>query len=295
MKLHALCAFALAGGLAACAQDEAAGPKGLKVAVAPLDYPGIFDVCYGITVFNGDPAITGEGAPDTVWSQQGICSQTYGSLGGGDITYIGTCDADPSGRENYVDLVLESIETENDGFLDDQNNSEDGDPDFENPCPEPGSCVVHFACNENQDTLVPFNLTIMRDAEQGFFDVAVNFDDIFCSTKFDNCNTDGEIIELLYGDTNGETIPANAGVPATPIIDGAGRDQTAVFALACTAGPGVDINTEILYSQIKITCGAKSFSLPLVDEFGDGLEQGNNAVKDPRDEEDAPFFLNRRV
>ncbi len=63
----------------------------------------------------------------------------------------------------------------------------DGDADFENPCAEAGDCVLSFPCVENEDVFVEFNITVMRDAEQGFFDIAVNFEDIFCSAKFDSC------------------------------------------------------------------------------------------------------------
>ncbi len=268
LRLLALSSLSLLG---ACA-DEVAGPKGpLQIAVAPLSYPGLADVCYGLTVYNGDPSVFGT---DTVWSQTGVCSSQYGNTEGGDITYIGPCDADVDGN-NFVELVLESVEVEGGDILDDQNTTIDGDADFENPCPEGAPCTLDFECVENADVFVEFNLTIMRDAEQGFFDVAVNFDDIFCSFKFDSCydNGDGDDIELLFGDTSGEV----------SIVDGDGRDHTAVFAMACTAGPGVDIDTEILISNVILTCGEQSFPLPLTN-----LDQGNQSVFfDPDDDGNA--------
>ncbi|MFO0747449.1 MAG: hypothetical protein U1F43_17560 [Myxococcota bacterium] len=115
--------------------------------------------------------------------------------------------------------------------------------------------------------LVEFDLAIMRDAQQGFFDVAVNFGDIFCSMKFDSCYDDGEgdDITLLFGDSAGES----------GVVDGDGRDHTAVFGLACTAGTGDAIDTSILYSSVQVTCPAPvgTFSIPLV-----GQEQGNHSV-----------------
>ena len=186
MKAHRLRLMALSsfGLLGACAAEGPSGP--LNVSVAPLTLPGIADVCYGLTVFNGVPATA-----DTVWSQQGICSSQYGNSGGGDITYIGTCDAD-SGSNNYVELILETIEVDGGTILDDQFTVQappdgDGDADFTNPCAEAGDCVLNFPCVENEDVFVEFNITVMRDAEQGFFDIAVNFEDIFCSAKFDSC------------------------------------------------------------------------------------------------------------
>ncbi len=177
-----LLALSSLGLLGACAADE--GPKGpLTVAVAPLTLPGIADVCYGLTVFNGNPS----GSPDTVWSLEGICSSQYGNSTGGDITYIGTCDAD-SGTNNYVQLILESIENDQDDFLLDQTDVEPGqDSDFINPCADAGDCILDFPCKENEDVFVEFNITVMRDAEQGFFDIAVNFEDVFCSAKADSC------------------------------------------------------------------------------------------------------------
>jgi len=39
---------------------------------------------------------------------------------------------------------------------------------------------------------------VVRAANQGFFDVAVSFDDIFCAAKFDCENADHTPLELLF-------------------------------------------------------------------------------------------------
>ena len=68
---------------------------------------------------------------------------------------------------------------------------------------------------ENTDVAVQFDITMARQADQGFFDVAVQFKDIFCSAKLDCQNADGSDLELLH-------TPAGA------------RDMTVVLGFACT-------------------------------------------------------------
>jgi len=260
--------------LGACADTSTVGTPGqkLEVAVAPLTLPNVADVCYGLTVYNGDPALLDDAVagndPDTVWSESGVCSTQFGNDGGGDVTYIGPCDASVTGN-NFVALVLETVQTTDGNTLDDQISSSgprgDRDADFENPCPWTTPCTLDFECEENADVLVEFNLTIMRDAEQGFFDVAVNFEDIFCSGKFDSCYdvtaNSGRPIELLFGDDDD-------------------RDHTAVAALACTAGPG-SAGTELLLTTPTVTCqgsnGPVEFGLDLAAPNGGDLG-GNHEV-----------------
>ncbi len=109
---------------------------------------------------------------------------------------------------------------------------------WEDPCGDQG-CTLHFDCNENEDTLVEFNFTVMRDAKQGFFDVAVNFEDVFCSAKYDTCydvgTADERPIELLFGP------------------DGA-RDHTGVMGLACAGNPNSVEATVLHRSEIWVWC-----------------------------------------
>ncbi|MFT7580424.1 MAG: hypothetical protein ACI9MR_002095, partial [Myxococcota bacterium] len=82
-------------------------------------------------------------------------------------------------------------------------------------------------CQENADVPVTFNVTLMRRAEQGFFDVAVNFRDIFCAAKLD-CQD-----AFLHQP------------------DGA-RGPTVIMAFACTTG---DLTLTHQYlSEITLTC-----------------------------------------
>ncbi len=181
MKAHSMRVLALASipALGGACADTDSGPTGpqVKIDVAALSLPGIDEACFGITVFNGVPGVQGT---DTVWSNSNVCSGQYGN-GQGDITYIGPCDAGVT-ENNHIQLVLNSLSANG------QSLSATGSPaDFVNPCAAPGDCVLEFECLENADVLVEFNLTVMRNAQQGFFDIVVNFEDIFCSAKFDSC------------------------------------------------------------------------------------------------------------
>ena len=57
---------------------------------------------------------------------------------------------------------------------------------------DPGPLVKTFPCTPNADTPVDFDVTVMRQANQGFFDVAVSFDAIFCAAKLDCCDVAGD-------------------------------------------------------------------------------------------------------
>ncbi len=234
-------AFLVPAALAACSADPQ-GP-GVDIAVAPLTLPGIVDICYGLTVYNGDPATLAtpdtDDDVDTVWSRANVCSTQYGNSDGGDITYVGTCDA--SVTTNFVALVLETVEVEAPGgslsgnILDDQLTAIGGDetPDFQNPCTDLEPCILDFPCVENADSLVEFNLTVLRRAEQGFFDIAVNFEDVFCSAKVDCVDADNDPITLVH-DADGN------------------RGPTLVTAFSCTAGPGAD--TTLHLDDIVLDC-----------------------------------------
>ncbi len=191
-----LCAFALLS--AACGGGEPTGSR-FELRVAPLDLAGVFDVEYTLSVWNGHTP------RQLVWTQSQIRSTRYGN-GLGDITYIGTCDADEPA--SMVELTLDHLFTKNaSGVL-----TEIPADSWQNPS-KPVSLKLYPTCKENQDVLVTFNVVVLRDAEQGFFDIAVNFSDVFCSAKV-GCNE-----ELLFN-AEGK------------------RDLTFIVGFACTSGVG---------------------------------------------------------
>lgn len=82
----------------------------------------------------------------------------------------------------------------------------------------------------------------MRPAGQGFFDIAVDLDDVFCSAKAD-CQGASGPLALLHN----------------PRLPGAPRDQTLVMGLTCTAGPNTD--TRIHWLDAAIVCGGVTYDL----------------------------------
>jgi hypothetical protein len=201
------------GSLSACA-DSSSGPTGpqgnLNLNVAPLNLPGITDADFGVVVTNGAGAV--------VWQESTLASTQYGD-GAGSLTYIGTCDAQEP--VHTIALTVNSL------------SSGGGDlfaaGEAVNPCPSGTPCELTATCEENADVSVVFNLAIMRDADQGFFDIAVNFNDIFCSAKVD-CQD-----ALLFN---------SAGV----------RAPTAVVGFACTSGASSTNSEEstILYTDFIV-------------------------------------------
>jgi hypothetical protein len=249
-----LLAVAALPPLSACSTDASPGSPGhgLKLSVAPLSLPAVDFACYDVEVSNGAAVVWSKGAPTRTRLGQDqtqtraavinppnpgaedvdtLCSDRFGSGAGGDIAYVGPCDA--SSAENTVTLWVDGIYGSGGTDI----------ADWRDPCP--GGCSLSFDCVENQDTLVEFNLVVMRDAQQGFFDVAVNFEDIFCSAKFDCVDPDtGRPIRLVFDPVTGQRVP------------------TAVLAFACTAGAGAD--THLYLSDVALTCdGQPPVSLSL--------------------------------
>ena len=181
MKAPSLRVLALASlpAFGACADTSGPAPidTGFTVTVAPLELDGIGEACYEIEI---------AGAEGTVVYLPEVCSGDYGNEEGGDITYIAPCDASPGADVDTGDGSLDGVQntvTVWPYLYDAEGNDLE---DWEDPCGDAG-CQLEATCAPNADTLVEFNFTIMRDAQQGFFDVAINFEDIFCSAKLDSC------------------------------------------------------------------------------------------------------------
>jgi len=249
MRMRVLIVGALA--LGACADTATTTPEGIKFKVAPLTLPGITNACYTLTVEND--------VGDTVWTKSEICADTYGD-NSGSITYIGPCDATDNNNSNEavgpagnsVTLELEGLWTGGDQLTDQNTTPAVPNPDFNNPCPVGTGCTLTFNCVENADVSVVFNISLMRSAKQGFFDIAVNFEDIFCSAKAD-CQD-----ELLF----------------QPDGEGSKRGPTAILAFACTAGEGSD--TTLWMSDVNITCDNV-----LVASFNPAAGEGQHSGEGP--------------
>lgn len=270
-------------GVIACTDSlPAPGGDGLRVTVAPLSLPSVGKVCYDVEVRNG-PDRTG----DIVWSRGtpglnggspdpgALCSSQFGNIGGGDIAYVGPCDAD--GQEDPSDAAGErtnSVTIWFDGLYDGGNAYVDpnGAQGWQNPCLDRDGheigCTLNVLCQENADALVEFNFTVMREANQGFFDVAVNFNDIFCSAKFDcayaaegvcsgpngTCTTGTLVAGKAACDTHADCVVED---PIELLHDGQGeRGRTFVLGFACTAGPGTDVDTELYLNDLELDCNS---------------------------------------
>lgn len=249
----------------AAGPDGSRGPsgEGLAVTVAGLTLPGVDDVCVDLRVMNasgvvwqrGDTTRTRlgadqvgsgpAGAPDTGT----VCSSRYGDAAANGLTYVGPCDAtsdtgERDGVQNEVTLWVDGLYS---------GGADVGD--WQDPCPS--GCTLEVDCAPNRDTLARFDLAVLRDARQGFFDVAVSFSDIFCSAKLDTCYADGDDLDLLD-----DPIRLLHGA-------GEGRDWTAVFGFACTAGPDAS-GTELMLGPLAVVCGELSFVIDPVGPVGTG-------------------------
>ncbi|PKN54026.1 MAG: hypothetical protein CVU56_28745 [Deltaproteobacteria bacterium HGW-Deltaproteobacteria-14] len=201
--------IALLSTLGACAGAAPEPAAEVTVTVAPLRLAGVADATYTLTVRNGADAV--------VWTRGGITSQGFGD-GAGSLSYVGTCDA--ASNPNEVEIRLDGL-SDATGPLAAQ--------DWVNPTP----VARDFTCVADADVAVDFDLTVLRGASQGFFDVSVNFDDIFCSAKLD-CVSD-------------------SGGPLTLLHDGTGaRVPSVVVGFACTAGPGQ--STTLYLDDVTVAC-----------------------------------------
>jgi len=242
--LHAALACTLAWTVTAC--DDATtlpdGPR-LAVDVAALNLQGVGDVVWDLEVDNGDG--------DVIW-QRRVTSSGYGD-GAGSASYVGTCDADPDVDDNTVKVwvvgVYAAAVTDAGSFAsgaDAGAGAVTGTPvDFENPT-EAGPLTRDVTCVENADVFVQFDVALMRPAQQGFFDIAINFNNVFCSAKLDCCYDD---------DDDG----CEAGEDITLLFDSGGqRARTFVLGFACTAGVSSDVATALHMDPIQLDCDVNS-------------------------------------
>ena len=214
----------------------------VAVSVAALDLAGVGDVVWDVEVSNGAGAV--------VW-QRRLTSSGYGD-GGGSASYVGPCDADPAVAQNTVKVWVAGIYTApvavagpfafgaTTGIVP----GAAAPIDFDDPT---ATAPLQRAvpCAANADAAVHFDVALMRPASQGFFDISLNFNDIFCSAKVDcckdadlsgGCAEDGrEDLELLF-DASGA------------------RARTVVLGFACTAGRSGVATTALYLDDLALDC-----------------------------------------
>lgn len=209
------------------ASGDAPGER-FAIQIAPLTLAGVTDACYALTIIKGADPDTGT----TVVTKDHVCAGQYGDHAGA-ISFVGACDASGDGVSS-VRLVMEDLCQGGPCPAAPGGGTSIPTAEWRNPCAGPSGCVQRATCRANADEAVRFDITVARAAHQGFFDVAVNFADVFCSGKLDCESADHGPLELLFDPETGK------------------RAQTAVVAWACTAGPAAE--TWLYYDNVVIRC-----------------------------------------
>jgi len=236
--------LSLGGCLLAAPDEEAAGsgPE-LAVVVTALELASAGDVVWDVAVFSG--------SEEPVW-QRRLTSSAFGD-GAGSTTYVGPCDARPEAEHHTVDLWLvgvfaQPIPPGGAGAFNAGSAIGDGAVDgtalpVQSPTAS-GPIRESVTCLASEDVAVTFDVTVLRPASQGFFDVAIGYDELFCSAKFDCCY-----------DIDGEGCAADGADDILLLHDAGGaRGRTFILALSCTAGPGGDALTTLLMDSLELDC-----------------------------------------
>ncbi len=233
-------------GLAACVSGAPDAPAfdgpGVAIDVAARNLQGVGDVVWDLEVVNG------AAAPQIVW-QRRISSSAYGD-GAGSASYVGPCDASADANPNTVKVWVVGVYSAAVSALGSFASGGDGGVTgaalpFENPT-STGPLSRVITCSDNADVSVQFDVSLMRPAEQGFFDVAVSFNDIFCSAKFDCCD-----------DADGDGCDASGDEDIELLFQpGGARGPTMVLGLACTATVGTTAETELYLDALELDCTA---------------------------------------
>ncbi|TNF37139.1 MAG: hypothetical protein EP329_03915 [Deltaproteobacteria bacterium] len=228
LRSHAAAALAVAS-IAACSAASAPPDARLALSIAPLELAGVQDAEYRVTVANA--------SGETVWTRD-LTASAYGS--GGDVAYVGPCDADDN--DNTVTVEVLGLYAGPGQTL----------PIDAGAWRDPGPLSRDFTCVANADVPVRFDLTLARAATQGFFDVAVSFDDVFCSAKLDcGATTDpADDLHLLH-------------------TAGGDRGPTAVLGFACTGDPNGGAESHVYLDLLRVTCGGVE-DYVVVDPSGQG-------------------------
>jgi len=197
----------------------------VAIEVAPIELVGVGDAEYDLRVTTDDGAV--------VWERSAMRATAYGD--GQALSYVGPCDADAASQPNRVEVTLTAL-------FDDEGVALPAE-DWLSPTAG-GPAVREFECVADRDVAVDFDLTVARRASQGFFDVAVEFEDIFCSAKLDCVSEDGTSPILLVHGPDGARVPS------------------VVVGFACTTGDG-DGDMFMYMTDPVIDCGGVQVPLEL--------------------------------
>jgi len=226
--------------LGACARDGS-GPR-FEVDVAALGLADVGDVVWDIEVLNG------AATPAVVWRQR-VTSTQYGN-GAGSVSYVGPCDAsEPSHTVRLWLVGLYAAPIAAPGVFAAGSATAIAASPLDVASPTTTAPLVRTVdCVENADTEVRFDVTVMRPARQGFFDIAVAFNDIFCSAKLDCCD-----------DRDGNGCAADHSEDLLLLHDETGtRARTLVMGFACTAGAGQGVVTDLYLDALELDCDVGS-------------------------------------
>jgi len=203
------------------AEGAAAGSAFMDVTIAALTFDGVGDAVWDLRVANA--------GPETVLATR-LSSARFGD-GAGSASYVSPCDASAGANPNTVEVRLLGLYAEPVAELGAHGSPA---PSGALPAQLPDLLTQDVPCVANADQPVRFDVTILRPAEQGFVDIAVNFNDLHCSAKYD-CGAE----DLLF--------------------DGATRSTTHILGLACV---GPSAAPTLYLDAIAIDCGgAGSVSL----------------------------------
>jgi len=251
MLKHLTGLFICGASVAACSDASAPKPglegPAVAIEIAALSLQGAGDVVWDLEVVNGRTP-----TPDVVWRQR-ITASRYGD-GVGSTSYVGPCDASAGVNQNTVRLWVvgvydADVSAANAGaFAAGATTGVVGTAlPFQNPTTA-GPLTRTVTCSPNADARVTFDVTLMRPAEQGFFDIAVNFDDLFCAAKYDCCY-----------DAAGDGCAGDGSEDIDLLFDASGqRQRTHILGFACTAGVTSGVVTELFMDDLVLDCDVSS-------------------------------------
>lgn len=220
--------------LAACgaeAEPAFVGDGELGVRVAPLDLGAeVADAIFAVTVYDY--------AGHEVWHAGAISAAAYGMENG--VHYVGPCDS--QARPYSVHLVLLQLIGDRGQII--------PPTDYYNPTSPQAPLIRAVACGED----VTFDIDLARDEDEGFFDIGVKFDEVFCSAAVDCRDDQGQPLKLLFPESGGQ------------------RAETVVFGLACASRRGA---TWLHLEDIIVECNSGPHELNPTGEEGNAGPIGN--------------------